>query len=178
MANSMEKNVYARFCASQGCTAVVIGQRAGVQEWIVWNHKDKYRQAVPAGSSPGDGVDNACRFRPTRCRPHPEGLRVQSWFDRWLRFGSLLHTAWLTLSCRPTGPHSGSCRLLLCARHDDRRHLRPVAAATLASRCCTPGHTTSNIPPRVHPMYFCRPDKAARNGLRVAEFIKNETNVV
>ncbi len=28
-------------------------------------------------SSPDDGVDNACRFRPTRSKPHPEGLRIR-----------------------------------------------------------------------------------------------------
>ena len=39
------KNVYAHSCVDQGCTAVVIGSRAGVPDWIVWNCKDKYRQA-------------------------------------------------------------------------------------------------------------------------------------
>jgi hypothetical protein len=60
------RNVYAHSCEHQGCTAVVIGQRTGLQDWIVWNLKDKYRQAGFMLGSPGNGVDNACRFRPTR----------------------------------------------------------------------------------------------------------------
>ena len=70
--------MYAHPCAGQGCTVVVIGLRARLLNWIVWNCKDKYRQAVCLASSPVDGVDNACRFRPTRCKPHPEGLRIKA----------------------------------------------------------------------------------------------------
>ncbi|WP_460836086.1 hypothetical protein [Massilia agri] len=35
-----------------------------MQDWIVWIYKDKYLQATSSGSQV-DGVDNACRFRPT-----------------------------------------------------------------------------------------------------------------
>ena len=39
-------DVYAHSCASLGCTAVAIGLPYRMQDWIVWNCKDKYRQAA------------------------------------------------------------------------------------------------------------------------------------
>jgi len=43
-----------------------------MQDWIVWNCKDKYRQAGFRVGSPGDGVDNACRF----ARPEVRNLNI------------------------------------------------------------------------------------------------------
>jgi hypothetical protein len=43
-----------------------------MQDWIVWNCKDKYRQAGSRVGSPGDGVDNACRF----ARPEVRSLET------------------------------------------------------------------------------------------------------
>ena len=65
-------DVYAHSRASLGCTAVATGSPHRMQDWIVWNFKDKYRQACFRAGSPGDGVDNACRF----ARPEVRSLNT------------------------------------------------------------------------------------------------------
>ena len=167
--------MYAHSCVDQGCTAVVIGSRAGVPDWIVWNCKDKYRKAgFFKASSPVDGVDNACRFARPCAGLIPAAFRNMADPIACYRGPGLFAVrAWLVLRAplHPVVPLAMSGPGAACPRHDDRPHLRPVAAAMVVCIAASPvrAYTPSSSPlPRMS-LYFRRPGKAAWNGPWVAE---------
>jgi len=54
-----------------------------MQDWIVWNRKDKYRQAGSRVGSPGDGVDNACCCARPEVRSLETVVSGECWWRQW-----------------------------------------------------------------------------------------------
>ena len=165
--------MYAHSCVDQGCTAVVIGSRAGVPDWIVWNCKDKYRKATFMEAR-RLMVSITLVVSPDPLQASPQGLRDKA--DK-----SPVIEVLVGVRCKRSGWFCAH-RLHYLAPLGMSGQVRRALGMTIDSICArggSDGFLHRRPPVRAYPpsssplprtsLYFRRPGKAARNGPRVAE---------